>query len=62
MHQFTDIKTHTHTHTHTQTFAPLRSVIGKASWAFLAFHGSIRVDAFASAVAAAVVALALVNV
>ena len=58
---FTDIRTHTHTHTH-KTFAALRSVVGIPSCAIATFHGSIRVGAFAAAVAAAVVALALVDV
>ena len=53
---------HTHTHTHTQTFAVFRSVVDITSWAIVTFHGSQRVDAFAFAIAAAVVFEALVDV
>ena len=58
MHRFADTKTHTHA----QTFAARRSVVGIPSRAILACHGSRRVDAFAFAVAAAVVFEALVDV
>ena len=44
-----------HKHTYTHTFAALRSVVGIPSWAIAAFHGSRRVNAFAFAVAAAIV-------
>ena len=46
----------------TQTFAALRAVIGIPSWAIATFHGSHRVCACTFTVAAAVVALALVDV
>ena len=57
MHRFADTKAYTHA----QTFAALRSVVGIPSWAILAFHGSLRVDAFAFAVTAPVVSLAPVR-
>ena len=53
--------TFVHPHEVTQTFASLRTIIGIPSWAIAAFHGSRRVDAFAFAVAAAVVFQALVH-
>ena len=51
-----------YTHTHTQTFAALRSVVDIASVAILTLGGSHRVGAFAFAVAAAVIFLALVHI
>ena len=54
--------THTHTLTHAQTFTALSSVVDIPSWAITTFRGSIRVDALAFAVTAAVVCRALVEV
>ena len=46
----------------TQTFAPLRAVVEIPTCAIATFHGSHRFDAFALAVAAAVVFEALVDI
>ena len=47
--------------TKTQTFAALRPVVGIPRWAIAAFYRSRRVDAFAFAVAAAIIFQALVH-
>ena len=51
-----------HIHSLTQTFAALSPVVDITRWAIAAFHGSLRVHAFAFAVTASVVLQALVNI